>query len=86
MIEILPAKFKIFLKSIKTSSPTGITGATTLPLLGHSFMYTETSANNHGQNVFCSFERTDLFQISFISLYSNRFSAGNVKALGFNLC
>ena len=37
-------------------------------------MYIETSSNNHGNNVFVSFERTDIFQISNITFYYNRFS------------
>ena len=37
-------------------------------------MYIETSSNNHGNNVFVSFERTDIIQITKITFYSNRFS------------
>ena len=37
-------------------------------------MYIETSSNNHGNNVFVSFERTDIIQISNITFYYNRFS------------
>ena len=37
-------------------------------------MYIETSSNNHGNNVFVSFERTDIIQISNITSYYNRFS------------
>ena len=37
-------------------------------------MYIETSSNNHGSNVFVSFERTDIIQISNITFYYNRFS------------
>ena len=36
-----------FLKSTRTNSPTGESGATTLPPIGNSFMYVETSSNNH---------------------------------------
>ena len=63
-----------FIKSTKTNSPTGFLGATSLPPIGNSFMYIETSSNNHGNNVFISFERTDIIQISNISFYYNRFS------------
>ena len=35
-----------------------------LPPFGNSFMYIETSSNNHRANVRCSFERTDIIQIS----------------------
>ena len=37
-------------------------------------MYIETSSSNHGNNVFVSFERTDIIQITNISFYYNRFS------------
>ena len=40
-------------------------------------MYIETSANNHNStndNVFVSFERTDIIHISNITFYYNRFS------------
>ena len=37
-------------------------------------MYFETSSKNHGNNVFVSFDRTDIRQISKISFYYNRFS------------
>ena len=52
-----------FIKSTKTNSPTGYSGATSLPPIGNSFMYIETSSNSHGKNVFVSFERTDIIQI-----------------------
>ena len=37
-------------------------------------MYIETSSNNKGNNVFVSWERTDIIQISNITFYYNRFS------------
>ena len=37
-------------------------------------MYIETSSDNLGNDVFCSFERTDVIQISNITFYYNRFS------------
>ena len=38
-------------------------------------MYIETSSANHGNNVFfCSFERTNIIQITNITFYYNRFS------------
>ena len=37
-------------------------------------MYIETSSNNHGNNVFVSWERTDFIQNSNITFYYNRFS------------
>ena len=52
-----------FLKSTKTNSPTGYSGATTLPLIGNSLMYIETSSNIYGhERVFVSFERTVLYK------------------------
>ena len=45
-------------------------------------MYIETSSNNNGDNVFCSFERTDIIQSSNITFYYNRFSAGGTKSMG----
>ena len=64
-----------FIKSTKTSSPTNDSGASILPPVGNSFMYIETSSNNHGhERVFVSFERTDIIQITNITYYYNRFS------------
>ena len=48
-------------------------------------MYIETSSGNHGYNVFCSSERTDIIQINNITFYYNRFSILsniNLKAMG----
>ena len=45
-------------------------------------MYIETSSNNKGDNVFCSFERTDIIQMSNITFHYNRFSAGGIKSMG----
>ena len=64
-----------FIKTTKTKLPTGNSGAVSLPPVGHSFMYIETSGDNHGHNrVFVSWERTDIIQITNITLYHNRFS------------
>ena len=64
-----------FIKSTKSDAPTGYSGATSLPLIGKSFMYIETSSNNHGyERVFVSWERTDIIQISNITFFYNRFS------------
>ena len=52
-----------FIRSTKTSSPTGQSGAEDLPPIGNSFMYIETSSNNNGNNVFVSWERMDIIQI-----------------------
>ena len=61
-------KIQNFKKSTKTNSPTGYSGATSLPPIGNSFMYIETSSNNHGNHVFVSWERSDNIQISNITL------------------
>ena len=58
-----------FTKSTKTNSPTGESGATSLPPIGNAFMYIETSSGNQGDNVFCSIERTDIIQITNITFY-----------------
>ena len=48
-------------------------------------MHIETSSNNHGNNVFVSFERTDIIQISNITFYYNGFSIlsnSSLKVMG----
>ena len=74
-----------FIKSSKTNSPTSHSGATSLPPIGDSFMYEETSSNYHGKNVFVSFERTDVIQIYNLTFYYNRFSNStndSLKSMG----
>ena len=74
-----------FVKSTKSNSPTGNSGATSLSPIGNAFMYIETSSSNHGNNVFVSFERIDIIQISNITFYYNRFSiltTENLKSSG----
>ena len=68
------ARITDFIKSTKTNSPTGYSGAESLPPIGSAFMYIETSSNNHGDDVFVSWERTDIIQINNITFYYNRFS------------
>ena len=78
-------KIQNFIKSTKTDSPTGYSGSTSLPPIANSFMYLETSSNNHGNNVFVSFKRTDSIQISNITYYYNRFSIltnASLKSMG----
>ena len=67
-------KIQNFVRSTNTNSPTCYSGATTLPPIGSAFMYIETSSNNHGTNVYYSWERTDIIQITNITFYYNRFS------------
>ena len=72
-------------KSTKIDSPTGDSGATSLSPIGSAFKYIETSSANHGNIVFCSFERTDIIEITNITFYYNRFSIltnNNSKAMG----
>ena len=75
-------KISILIKLTKTNSPTVDSGATDLAPIGDSFMFIETSSNNKGDNVFCSFEGTDNIQNYNITFYYNRFSAGGTKAMG----
>ena len=64
-----------FIKSTKSNSPTGYSGATSLPPIGNSFMYIETSSNNHGhERNFVIWERSDIIQMSGITFFYNRFS------------
>ena len=75
------SKVENFIKSTITHSPTGHSGATTVLPIGNSFMYIETSSNNHGSdNIFVSLERTEIIQISYITFYYNRFSVFNIEA------
>ena len=67
-------KIQNLIKPTKTNSPTVYSGATSLLRIGNSFPYIETSSNNHGNDVFVSFERTDIIQIINITFYYNRFS------------
>ena len=78
-------KIENSIRSTKTNSPSSKSGATSLPPIGDSFMYIETSSNNHGPNVFVSWERTDIIQITNITIYDNRFSKltdDNLKNMG----
>ena len=47
-------------------------------------MYIETSSNNNGNNVFASFERTDIIRITNITFYCNRYSSSdsNLRGMG----
>ena len=79
-IKIIQSRITDFIKSTKTISPTGHSGATKLPSIGNSFMYIETSSNNNGhERVFARWERTDIIQISNNNntFYYNRFSILN---------
>ena len=76
-------KIQNFIRSTKTSSLTGNSGANVTPPIGNSCMYIETSGNNFGENVFCSWERNDIIQISNITFYYNRFSIqGDLGSMG----
>ena len=64
-----------FIKSTRTNSPTGESGARSLPPIGNAFMYIETiSINSGNDNIFVSWERTDIIQLTNITFYYNRFS------------
>ena len=78
-------KIQSFIKSTKSNSPTGNSEATSLPPIGNAFMFIETSSNNSGSNnVFVSWERTDIIQVTNITLYYNRFSTSdsNLRGIG----
>ena len=78
-------KIQNFNKSTKSNSPSCQSGANSLPPIGDSFFYIETSSNNHGNDVFVSWERNDIFQITNISFYYNGFSiltSGSLKSMG----
>ena len=76
-------KIQNLIRSTKTNSPTGNAGAVVPPPIGDSFMYIETSSNDFGLNVHCSWERIDIIQISNITFYYNRFSTqGSFRAMG----
>ena len=83
-------KLQNFVISAKTNSPTGYSGATSLPPIGKSSIYTETSCKNHGNIVFVFFERTDFIQISDetnfgLNISYNRFSIltnDSLKSMG----
>ena len=80
------ARINDFVKSTRSASPTGESGATSLPPVGTCFMYIETSGNNAGNdNIFVSWERTDFIQITNITFYYNRYSIlthPNLKRMG----
>ena len=61
------------LQSTKTNIPSSHSGATALPPIGSALMYIQTNSSNHGRNVFVSWERTDIIQITNIRFHYNRF-------------
>ena len=78
-------KINNIIKSTKSTSPNSQPGASSLPPIGNSFMYVETSSGGHGSNVFVSFERTNIIQITNITFYYNRFSiltTNSLKSMG----
>ena len=75
-------KLSNFIKSTKTNNPTGHSGATSLLPIGDSFLYLETSSNNNRESVFVNWEKTDVIQITNITFYYNRSSAGGTKSMG----
>ena len=78
-------KIQNFTKSTKTNTPTPDSEATILPPIGIGFMFIEMCSNNSGNDdVFVSWERTDIIQITNITFYYNRFSTSdsNLRAMG----
>ena len=79
--KINDSKVGKFIKSTITNSPTGHSGATSLPPIGDKFMYMETSSKVHGQKRVCvRIEWTDFIKISIITLFFKRFSILNNEA------
>ena len=70
-------KIQNFIRSSNQLTPSPDTGSNTLLPIGKKYLYIETSSKNHGECVYCSFERTDIIQISKISFFYNRYSAEN---------
>ena len=73
-----------FIRATKTNSPTSQSGATSLPPIGDSFMFIETSSSLSWK-VFVSWERTDIIQMSNITFYNNRFwilTNDSLKSMG----
>ena len=77
-------KISNFIRSSKTGSSTADSGATSIPPIGSAFIYIKSSSNNHGDDVFASFERTDIIQVTNITFYYNRISISdiNLRAMG----
>ena len=78
-------KIQNFIRSTKTHSPTGDSGSKSIPPIGNSFVYIETSSNSNRNNVFVSWERTDIIQIRNITFFYNRFSTltnDSLKSMG----
>ena len=77
-------KIQNFIRSTKTISGTANSGAGSLPPIGNSFMYIETSsANQVHERIFVSWERTNILKITNIKFY--RFSIltdDSLKSMG----
>ena len=74
------SKIQDFIKSTKTKNPTGGSGPNDLPPIGSAYMDIESSGNNHdiaNDDVWVSWERTDIIDISSITFYHNRFSTSD---------
>ena len=81
MIKKLIVKQQFFFRATKTSSATGNSDATSSPPIGDKYISIETSFNSHGANVFCSFERADIIQISVTTFCYNRCSISTNNSL-----
>ena len=56
-------KIQIYVKSTKTNSPSGYSGAESITPIGNSFMYLETSSNIHGNIVLSASNELILFKL-----------------------
>ena len=72
--KIRNGKIQNYIKSTQTNFPPSHSGAESLPPIGDAFLYIETSSNNHGKNLYVSWERTDIIQITNTTFCYNRFS------------
>ena len=82
--ETKSGKVQNFRESVKTISPTGNQGATSLPPIGDSFLYFHTSQNVSGKEIgFLGFDKTDIIRIDNVSFSYKRCSADGIhKAVG----
>ena len=71
-------KILSFRKSSELNTPTGSTRPTCPSPIGDSFLYVETSSNIHGTNVYFSFERTDILQLSEVSFCYKKYLGESV--------
>ena len=65
-------------KSLKEKKINFIESSISTTPIGDAFMFNETSSNVFGPDVYCSFEGTDIIQISNMTFFYKRYSSGSV--------